>query len=164
MSSRKGLYLKEIEERSPLDIIMTSIQTKGGESKLTGGRRKAMTSEEIDKEKKQLHAIPKKTRGNVRIEVNENKQQETRQIMLHTSNVFSNITFTILRETTQFCDEKLIEIVKKMEQVRVYCIINCDKLRTEENLILCTVVFNTIQYDISGTFQIDTSLNHTIIR
>jgi hypothetical protein len=120
--------------------MMASTPTKKGQHKSKKERRNAMTTEEMEEMKRNLLNTPKKERGKLRPE-NKDVSKVEKSITLQAARTFPRQIFTTPLETQEFWERELPEIEKRLKQMRVYCIINNDKLDQQEMQTLCTAVF-----------------------
>jgi len=78
--------------------------------------------------------------------------------------VFREKKFIIQPPTNKFWDKNLTEWQKKMEQVKVYVIINNNKLSQGEINIICLATFNYITWESTLPTIQETKLKETINR
>jgi len=126
-------------------------------------RRRAMTSKEILDMKKALKDTPKKSRPGIMIS-DPSSETTIREIVLEETSVFKQQKFITQPATEKFWDQNLTEWQNKMEQVKVYIIINNNKLSQGEVDIICLAAFNYTFWESTLPNVQDTKLIETINR
>ena len=126
-------------------------------------RRMAMTSKEISDMKEALKNTPKKSRPGIMIS-DPSSETTNREIVLEETSVFKQQKFITKPATEKFWDKNLSEWQNKMEQVKVYIIINNNKLSQGEVDIICLAAFNFTCWESTLPGIQETKLSETINR
>jgi len=105
-----------------------------------------MTSKEILDMKEALKNTQKKQRPDITLS-DLSLETSTREIALGETSMFREQKFITQPATDMFWDKNLTELQKKMEQVKVYVIINNNKLSQGEVKIICLPNFNFITWE-----------------
>jgi len=127
------------------------------------GRRMAMTSKEILDMKEALKNTSKKQRPGISLS-DPSLETSTKEIVLGETSVFREQKFITQPATDKVWDKNLPEWQKKMEQVKVYVIINNNKLSQGEVNIICLATFNYITWESTLPTIQETKLKERINR
>jgi len=109
-------------------------------------RRMTITSKEIADMKEALKNTPKKSRPGIMIS-DHSSETTVREIELEETSVFKKQKFITQLATEKFWDKNLSEWLNKMEQVKVYIIMNKNKLSQGEVDIICMAACNYICWE-----------------
>jgi len=123
----------------------------------------AITQKEILDMKEALKNTPKKQRPGIGLS-DLSLDTSTREIVLGETSVFREQKFITKLATDNFWDNNVTESQKKMEQVKVYVIINNNKLSQGEVNIVCLATFNYINWESTFPTIQETKIKEKIIR